>query len=278
MALDYAGGAVTDAFKKGTSGITGGGFGSFSGGSFSAPGGGGMPGMTFGVGEALSLAQLGFSVGKAILGDKVAEQKAYNQAYSTTFNNAMGQFRADKANEYKIKAFEAKLDFTRQQIENNYLAAQSAWTAEQVRLNELYGRAAFKSQAMRKMLLKSMGSSAAREVYGKSARRGALLSTLGNYGRSRAQLTEQLMSENRATQMRMGKVEQQKRAQDKLTIAQTSVMPQFEFFSPSPVMQARGGGIGQALGGVLGAGLEAFDTGWSMTPTGGDFFGIAKKA
>lgn len=235
-------------------------------------------GMTFGVGEALSIAQLGFSVGKAILGDKVAEQKAYNSAYNTTFNNAMGQFRAEKANEYRIKAFEAKLDFNRQQIENNYLAAQSAWTAEQVRLNELYGRAAFKSQAMRKMLLKSMGSSAAREVYGKSARRSALLSTLGNYGRSRAQLTEQLMSENRATQMRMGKVEQQKRAQDALTIAQTSVLPQFEFFSPTPVMQARGPGFGQALGGVLGAGLEAFQTGWSMTPTGGDFFGIEKKA
>jgi hypothetical protein len=241
-----------------------------------AEGGGG--GMTFGVGEALSIAQLGFSVGKAILGDKAAEQRAYNSAYNTTFNNMMGQFRAEKANQYKVKAFEAKLDFNRQQIENNYLAAQSAWTAEQVRLNELYDRAAFKSQAMRKMLLKSMGSSAAREVYGKSARRGALLSTLGNYGRSRAQLTEQLMSENRATRMRMGQIEQQKRAQDKLTIAQTSVLPQSEFFTPSPVMQARSPGIGQALGGVLGAGLEAFGTGWSMTPTGGDFFGIAKKA
>ena len=235
-------------------------------------------GMTFGVGEALSIAQLGFSIGKQILGDKVAEQKAYNEAYSTTFNNAMGQFRAQKANEYRIKAFEAKLDFNRQQIENNYLAAQSAWTSEQVRLNELYGRAAFKSQAMRKMLLTSMGSSAAREVYGKSARRGALLSTLGNYGRSRAQLTEQLMSENRATQMRMKRVEQQKRAQDKLTIAQTSVMPQFDYFSPTPMMQSRGPGIGQTLGGILGAGLDAFQTGWSMTPTGGDFFGIEKKA
>ena len=78
--------------------------------------GGGGRGMTFGVGEALSIAQLGFSVGKAILGDKVSEQKAYNQAYNTTYNNMIGQFRAEKANEYKVKAFEAKLDFNRQKI------------------------------------------------------------------------------------------------------------------------------------------------------------------
>jgi len=234
-------------------------------------------GMTFGVGEALSIAQLGFSVGKMILGDKAAEQKAYNSAYNTAFNNAMGQYRAQKANEYKVKAYQAKLDFNKQQLTNNYLAAQSAWTSEQVRLNEVYGRAAFKSMAMRKMLLESMGSSAAREVYGKSARRGALLSTLGNYGRSRAQLTEQLMSENRATQMRMGKVEQQKRAQDALTISGTSVTPQAEIFSPTPMMQTAGGGVGQMLGGILGAGIDAFQTGWSMTPSGGDFFGIKNQ-
>jgi len=234
-------------------------------------------GMTFGVGEALSIAQLGFSIGQQLLGDKVAEQKAYNQAYNTTYNNMIGQFRAEKANEYKVKAFEAKLDFTRQQIENNYLAAQFAWTSEQVRLNELYARAAFKSQSMERLLRTSMGTAAAKEVYGKSARRGALLDTLGAYGRSRAQLTEQLMSENRATQMRMSKVEQQKRAQDKLAIAQTSVLPQMDFFTPTPLMASRGPGIGQTLGGVLGAGLDAFQTGWSMTPTGGDFFGIEKK-
>jgi len=235
-------------------------------------------GMTFGVGEALSLANFGFQIGQQIFGNQVEEQKAYNQAYKTTYNNIIGEFRAQKANEYKIKAFEAKLDYTKQQIENNYLAAEAAWTSEQVRLNEIYGRAAYKSQNMEKLLKASLGSYAAKEVYGKSARRGALLDTLGNYGRSRAQLADQLMSENEATRMRMKQTRQQMQAQNKLAIAQTSVLPVAEMFTPTPLMTAGGSGIGQALGGVLGAGLESFKTGWSMTPTGGDFFGIEKKA
>jgi hypothetical protein len=244
--------------------------------SYLQPAGGGGGGMTFGVGEALSIAQLGFSVGQQIFGNKVQEQQAYNQAYNTTYNNAINQFRAEKANEYKVKAFEAKIDFTKQQIENNYLAAHASWTSEQMRLNEIYDQAAYKSQAMQKMLTRAMGSAAAREVYGKTARRGAMVSTLGAYGRSRAQLVDQLMSQNVATQMRMERTEQQFKAQNKLAIAQTSVMPQAAFFSPTPLIASSGPGIGQTLGGILGAGLDAFQTGWSMTPSGGDFFGIEK--
>ena len=235
-------------------------------------------GMTFGVGEALSLASFGFEIGQQIFGNQVEEQKAYNDAYNTTYSNIIGRFRTEKANEYKVKAYEAKLDYTKQQIENNFVAAQAAWTSEQVRLNEIYDRAAYKSQNMEKLLKASLGAYAAREVYGKSARRGALLSTLGNYGRSRAQLADQLMSENEATQLRMKRTQQQMQAQNKLAIAQTSVLPVMEMFTPTPLMTPSSSGIGQALGGVLGAGLESFKTGWSMTPTGGDFFGIEKKA
>ena len=53
----------------------------------SSGGGGGIPmddapdvgsGFSFGVGEALSLAQFGFGIGQMILGDKVREQQVYN--------------------------------------------------------------------------------------------------------------------------------------------------------------------------------------------------------
>ncbi len=234
-------------------------------------------GFTFGVGEALSIAQLGFGITQSLMGDRVREQQIYNQSYQTEFNNQINQFRTEQINQQRIEAFNAKLDFTKQQIENNFLAAESAWTAEQMRLNEIYGRAAFKSQSMQKMLEQAVGSAAAREVYGKSARRGALVSTLGAYGRSRAQLAEQLMSESTAAQMRMQQVEKQKRARDKLTIAQTSVLPVAAAFSPTPMPSITGGGFGQALTTGLGIGLQAFQTGYGMTPEGGDFFGIQRN-
>ena len=239
-----------------------------------ASGGGGM---TFGVGEALSLAQFGFSIGQQILGDRAREQQVYNDAYNTAYNNQINQFRAQERNRRTAEIFNAKLDYTKQQIENNYLAAQASWTSEQMRLNDIYDRAAYKSQSMRKLLVEAMGSQAAREVYGKSARRGAMVSTLGAYGRSRAQLVDQLMSENEATQLRMKRTEQQFKAQNKLAIAQTAVLPMAQFFSPTPQMQAMGPGIGQTIGGVLGAGLQAFSTGYGMTPEGGDFFGIQRS-
>ena len=233
-------------------------------------------GMTFGVGEALSIAQFGFGIGQQIFGNQVQEQQAYNQAYQTAYNNSINQFRVQQANQAAADAYSAKLDYTQQQIENNFYAASSAWASEQMRLNDIYSRAAYKSQALQKMLAESMGAAAAREVYGKSAQRGAAVQVLGAYGRSRAQLVDQLISENAATAWRMEQVEQQFKGRNKLAIAQTAVQPTAATFSPTPMMPTSGPGIGQMLGGVLGAGLEAFSTGWQLTPSGGDFFGIER--
>ena len=235
-------------------------------------------GMTFGVGEALSIAQFGFDIGQQIFGSQAAEQEIYNQTYNTAYSNFINEAKVQAENAYKKKIYGAKLDYTKQQIENNYLAAEAAWTSEQMRLNDIYGKAAFKSLAMQKMLSEAMGETAAREVYGKSAQRGALVSTLGAYGRSRAQLAAQLMSENAATEFRMKRTEKQMKAQNKLLIAQTSVLPMMSTFSPTPLPVPSAPGIGQTIGGIFGAGLNAFATGYGMTPEGGDFFGIKKEA
>ena len=256
--VSYAGGAATGAFKGSAVAKAG---------LFANP-----------VGLALAGGQLAFGIANMIQQDKAATKQAYNQAYSTAFNNAMQQYRVEKQNEQTVKAFNAKLDYTKLQIENNYLAAQASWTSEQMRLNDIYDRAAYKSQAMRQMLLKAMGTSAAREVYGKTARRGALVGTLGAYGRSRAQLADQLMSENVATQMRMQRTQQQMQAQNKLTIAQTAVLPTAATFAPTPIAAASGGGFGQAATQALGIGMNAFATGLSVTPKGMNFLGVPGQA
>ena len=230
------------------------------------------------VGLALAGGQLAFGIANMIQQGKVREQQAYNQAYKTAYSNSINQFRVEQQNNQIAAAFGAKVDFVQNQIENNFTAAQASWVAEQMRLNEVYDTAAYKSQSMRKLLSEALGSQAAREVYGKSARRGALVSTLGAYGRSRAQLVDSLMSETTAAQMRMERVEEQKRAQDKLAIAQLSVLPTAATFTPTPMAAASAPGFGQTAMQLAGIGMQAFQTGYNVTPVGGSFLGIGKSS
>jgi len=272
MALDYAGGALTNAFSSGTSGITGGGFGSFAGGSFSAGGGGGL--FSNPVGLALAGGQLAFGIGQMLAGNSAQEQQQLQQIRQTTYNNIINQYRVEQQNKQIAEAFGAKIDFVRNQIENNFTAAQASWVSEQMRLNEVYDTAAYKSQAMQKLLKESLGTAAAREVYGKSARRGALVSTLGAYGRTRSQLVDQLMSETVATKMRMERTEEQKRAQDKLAISQVAVLPSAATFTPTSIPSLSGPGFGQTAMQLAGIGMQAFQTGLSVTPKEMKFLGI----
>jgi len=218
----------------------------------------------------MGLAQLGLGVGQMIGGSGVDTQKAYNQAYS----NAMGQLQAQQQNQQIQAAYTAKIDYVKNQIENNYTAAQASWVAEQMRTNEVYDRAAYQSQALQKMLKEAMGTAAAREVYGKSARRGALVANLGAYGRTRAQQVAQLMSETTQAQMRMKQTEQKLQAANKMATAELAVIPQMQF---APQMNQQ---FGQsALNTALQIGqtaMGAFQTGWNMTPSQKSFFGIQK--
>ena len=230
------------------------------------------------VGLALAGGQLAFGIANMIQQDKVATQQAYNQAYNTTYNNIIGQWRTEQANKQIANAFSAKVEYVKNQIENNFIAAQASWTAEQMRTNDVYGRAAYQSQALQKMLTEAMGTAAAREVYGKSAKRGALVATLGAYGRTRAQQVDQLMSETTQAQMRMQQTQQQMQAANKMAIAQLAVLPQSQFFTPQGLPSVGGGsGLNTALQ-IGQLGMQAFQTGWQATPVKGSFLGIPKVA
>jgi hypothetical protein len=210
------------------------------------------------IGLALAGGQLALGVAQMIQAGKAREQQVYNQTYQNTLTQKLNEYARQQKNEQIASAFGAKLDFVKGQIENNFLAAQASWTSEQMRLNEIYGRAAFRSQTMQRQLAQAVGSAAAREVYGKSARRGALVSTLGAYGRTRAQLVEQLLSEKTATKMRMERTEQQKRSRDKLAIAQVANLPMpFTAIAQSPSVAAGGRGLGIAAN-IMGIGQQAF--------------------
>jgi hypothetical protein len=70
-------------------------------------------------------------------------------------------------NERRTEMYQAKLDMVRDQIANNAEAAQASYAAEQYRLNDIYDQSAFKQSDMLKRMTEAMGTSAAREVYGK---------------------------------------------------------------------------------------------------------------
>jgi len=226
------------------------------------------------VGLALAGGQLAFGIANMIQGQRAQEEAYGQQVYRTTLANSMAQMRADAANRMQAEAFGAKLDFVKRQITNNFLSAMSASTAEQMRLAETFDAAAYRSQAMQKMLKEAIGSAGAREVYGKSARRGALVSTLGAYGRTRAQQADQLMSETTASQMRMDTVFRQMRAANAQAKAQVAILPtaQYAAMQAMPTMSG-GGGLSTALQ-IGQIGMSAFQTGLRNTPKEMKFLGI----
>lgn len=226
------------------------------------------------VGLALAGGQLAFGLGKMLLGNQIDTQAAYNQAYNITYQNELNKARVEAQNKQIAAQFTARLDYVKNQIENNFIAADSSWVAEQMRLNDINDRAAYQSQAMEKMLSQALGSSAAREVYGKSARRGALLSTLGNYGRTKAQQAHQLLNEQTASQKRMQQTEQQYQAANKQALAQVSVLPAFAMAFDQPIPAATGPSPLQTALQIGTIGMQAFQTGLSVTPKEMNFFGV----
>lgn len=226
-----------------------------------------------GIGTMFAAASFGLDLVNMFRPNPALEQQAYNEAY----NRTMQRFQVDERNRQRQEIYKRQLDMVSKQLDANSVAAWESWTSEQVRLNEVYDKAALLSQGLVKQLVEAQGQAAVREVYGKSARRGALVSTLGNYGRTRAQLTKQLVSEQTATAKRMEKTHSSLKIANERAIASIANAPAMEFmpqtpytdFAPSPLSQ----GLRIAQAGI-GAGLA----GWDLTPKGDTFFGITKPA
>jgi hypothetical protein len=228
------------------------------------------------IGEAMALGQLGLGIGQMFGAGSARSQQAYQSAYQTSYQNFMQNHMIRMRNERRTEMYQAKLDMVRDQIANNVEAAQASYAAEQYRLNDVYDQSAFKQSDMLKRMTEAMGTSAAREVYGKSAQRGAAVSVMGAYGRSRAQLAAQLISEQGQSERNMSNIERQVMGANKRAMASVSVLPEMETSVSMPGFQSFAqGGLSTALQ-IGGMAMGAFQTGYGMTPTGGSFLGIKK--
>jgi hypothetical protein len=281
----YGGGKVaTDAFKSGGGGI---GLGQFAGGamtvgSIMAEGLADNPfgiakqamsvgSMIPGIGTAFAVGSMALDVAGMFMDDGSGE-KAYQEAYQIE----MDRIRLQQRNEQQERMLQAKLDMVSEQIDNNWEAAGDSWMAEQRRLNEVYDKAAFTSQALLQKLIQVQGAQAAGERYGKSAARANLLSSLGSYGRSRAQISRQLTSERIQATESMRITASNLEKANKRAFAQVAVAPTPEMMLDPVYTDFTADPLGQAL--KIGQGAAtSLKKGWEMTPIGDKFFGIEKK-
>ncbi len=232
----------------------------------------GLGSMIPGVGTMFAAASFGLDLFNMFRPDPNVYQNAYNEAY----NRSMSEFQLEQRNQQRAEMYGRQLEMVKEQISNNTEAAFEAWTSEQLRLNEVYDKAAFLGEKFLKQLVEAQGGAAVREVYGKSAQRGALVSTLGNYGRTRAQLTKQLTSETTATQRRIEKTHRSLRIANDRALAQVANLPTMEFMPNQPYTDYTRGSALQTGLKIAQAGIGAGLSGWSLTPKGDTFFGFTK--
>lgn len=291
--LSYGGGAATDVFKAGTKGLTSGGgglsFGQFAGGALSVA----NVGMSFADGLAddpLGIAKQAAAVGSLIPGAGMIfagvgmglnvlegllptedEKRAGEEARQRVFGN----LARDMRNDFKKQQFIARLDMVDQQLDNNWAAAWKDWVNIQRNTNTTLEVAAFKQADMLKRVTEIAGAHAAREVYGRTAARAAAVSSFGQYGVSKAQLTKQkkavvgkAVEDMKATNLSL------KAANDR-AMASIGPPPIMEMGFDMPYQDVSPTGLSTGLK-IANATLPYVEKGWSMTAPGGSFFGIRK--
>ncbi len=222
-----------------------------------------------GIGTAFTLGTMAFDVAGMFMDDGSGE-RAYQEAYQ----KEMGRFQMEARNRQREQMFQAQLEMVENQLENNAVAAWDAWTSEQTRLNETFDKAAFTSQALLKQLLEARGAFGAGERTGKSAQRVANVSTLGAYGRSRAQLTKQLQSERQATLRSMKMTYRSLNLANERALAKLAA-PALEFAPEPAYTDYTTSGLKRALQ-IGQSGLTAIKAGYDLTPAGDKFFGVTK--
>ena len=231
--------------------------------------GAGLGSLLPGIGTAFTLGTMAFDVAGMFMDDGSGE-KAYQEAYQ----KEMDRFQMETRNQQREQMFQAQLAMVEGQLENNSVAAWDAWSSEQTRLNEVYGKAAFTAQGLLKSLLETRGTFGASERYGRSARRVADVSTLGAYGRSRAQLTKQLQSERQATLRSMKMTYRSLNMANERALAKLA--PIDMEFAPQPAYtDYTTSGLKQALQ-IGQSAMTAVKKGYELTPAGDKFFGVTK--
>ena len=132
---------------------------------------------------------------------QVAAQEAAG-AYKNTLSIA----RTRTMNAYRERAHLRQVDRVRQQMTENFKAANASWQTEQARLQEQFLGFSDQRQTLLKQLMKAEGYAAATETYGRSADRAIALATAAEFGNSEARLALTEQSAMRQSTRNMNKI------------------------------------------------------------------------
>jgi len=174
-----------------------------------------------------------------------SNSKAAQQAASLEYSNTLNRHKTDLINKYRQRAHERRVDRVRDQLKENFSAANASWQTEQARFIVQMLGFSFQQADMTKQLLEAEGYAAATETYGRSADRAIALQTLGDYGRSNARFLESVASAHRQSGRNMAQISGQFQQAD--TQAMGTI-----YEAPMPEMhvgkyQPKSGGLNTAL-------------------------------
>ena len=174
-----------------------------------------------------------------------SQSKAAQQAASLEYSNTLNRRKTDIINKYRQRAFERRVDRVRDQLQENFSAANASWQTEQARFIEQMLGFSFQQSDMTKQLLEAEGYAAATETYGKSAERAAAIQTLGDYGRSNARFLESVSSAARQSGRNMAQISGQMQQADLNAIGTVYEAPMMEMAVTK--YQPASGGLNSAL-------------------------------
>ena len=141
-------------------------------------------------------------------------------------------------NRYSMYEFEMRKRLGQQQIAANADAANQAYMAENLRLQDQLTQAAFQRSGMQRQLLEAAGYNAAMNEgnRGRSFERAAAMGTYGDFGRSMRQMDSSLESMQGQSAANIRRLQQQHRQANMNVRAQTAIMPYMQRELP-PAMQ-----------------------------------------
>jgi len=151
---------------------------------------------------------MGFAQGSAQNAQMAAQQAA------GVYQNTLSIAQTELMNEYRQQAYMDQVARVREQMEENFKAANSSWQTEQSRLQEQFLGFSDQRQALIKQLMQAEGYAAATETYGRSADRAIALATAAQYGYSEARLALTEQSAVKQSAQNMSKIAGQAYAAD----------------------------------------------------------------
>ena len=170
---------------------------------------------------------------------------------------------------YQLKVRERNWDRTRYQyntklaqykegVNQNQLAAARAYSGEQSRLNEIYKKASFDTQARLGKLIANSGKAAALNATGKSAER-ASNQVNRMYGMNQAIQQESLNSAQMAFRSRTDAIRNQLKSDNNKAYQNVAIQPMPGVAPPPPVMTPGPSGLG-LVGGLLSSAVSGYGT------------------